>query len=679
MSVRAPSVVRLTRRWKALSAGSRSVLTAAALWVDELPETRLAELAADPTDIDPLVAGRWLRESSRGHWRLGVDAALVLSLAPWSVLRAAHLALARILERHPASGAQSATHYEAAGQPDEAGRVWLATARWHCRRHQHHVADHCFAEAIRLLPDGTPEAELVAAVRDFGVCAGMKRDPANALELLQAWCERAGWSALPGFQGHADRIYAGLLIRQGRHVEGARVRRRAARHFLQAGLASEATGELLAASGTLTWALHPTAACDTAAEAVVQARACGRPDLESQALAAHGLTLGMLGQTDQGRALLEAALGIALTHRLTALAAEAYRMLGNVADYASCYDDQTAFRKAIAYCARHDHTTAADLCRGCLSYALFRGGRWTEGLRLARQVAENERSPEGSRAVGTLMHGVYRVMRGELRRGVTLIEQGRHLGRQTGIGTIEIFAWTMLAAAHEAGQRAPDAAGCYRQLMDYWLTTEDQHDALFGLSAAVTFFAGQGDRMQAAEFAAPLQRIAAGSSNREALGAAHYAAAELLLLDQEPAQAVEAFRQALAAFDANNCCIEAIRTRIRLAVALTATGATTQAATLLRAARARAVRLGCRPLAALASQGMPRSSLREATGAFAVLSPRQRDVAPHLAAGRTNKEIATALGLSVRTVDMHVAHLLSLLDCRTRTEAAAKLAGMSGR
>lgn len=42
----------------------------------------------------------------------------------------------------------------------------------------------------------------------------------------------------------------------------------------------------------------------------------------------------------------------------------------------------------------------------------------------------------------------------------------------------------------------------------------------------------------------------------------------------------------------------------------------------------------------------------------------------------TNKEIAARLGLSVRTVDMHVAHVLRRLDCRTRAEAAAKISAM---
>ena len=43
-----------------------------------------------------------------------------------------------------------------------------------------------------------------------------------------------------------------------------------------------------------------------------------------------------------------------------------------------------------------------------------------------------------------------------------------------------------------------------------------------------------------------------------------------------------------------------------------------------------------------------------------------------VAVGRTNREIATTLYLSPRTVDMHVRNILSKLDCRSRVEATSK-------
>ena len=47
-----------------------------------------------------------------------------------------------------------------------------------------------------------------------------------------------------------------------------------------------------------------------------------------------------------------------------------------------------------------------------------------------------------------------------------------------------------------------------------------------------------------------------------------------------------------------------------------------------------------------------------------------------VAEGRTNREIATELYLSVRTVDMHVRHSLIALGCRSRMDAARKAAGL---
>ena len=55
--------------------------------------------------------------------------------------------------------------------------------------------------------------------------------------------------------------------------------------------------------------------------------------------------------------------------------------------------------------------------------------------------------------------------------------------------------------------------------------------------------------------------------------------------------------------------------------------------------------------------------------ANASLTPRQREVLQHVAAGHTDKLIARQLGLSPRTVEMHVAAALRVLGATTRAEA----------
>jgi len=62
-----------------------------------------------------------------------------------------------------------------------------------------------------------------------------------------------------------------------------------------------------------------------------------------------------------------------------------------------------------------------------------------------------------------------------------------------------------------------------------------------------------------------------------------------------------------------------------------------------------------------------------ATGAPPVtLTPRESKVLEHLARGRSNKQIAAALGVSERTVKFHVSTLFAKLGATNRTEAVTR-------
>lgn len=54
------------------------------------------------------------------------------------------------------------------------------------------------------------------------------------------------------------------------------------------------------------------------------------------------------------------------------------------------------------------------------------------------------------------------------------------------------------------------------------------------------------------------------------------------------------------------------------------------------------------------------------------ITPRQQEVLQLLAAGRSNKEIAIALGLSPATIKTHVAQAMALIGAANRAEAAAR-------
>jgi DNA-binding CsgD family transcriptional regulator len=66
-------------------------------------------------------------------------------------------------------------------------------------------------------------------------------------------------------------------------------------------------------------------------------------------------------------------------------------------------------------------------------------------------------------------------------------------------------------------------------------------------------------------------------------------------------------------------------------------------------------------------------AIERLTAAYRV-SRREFEVLRLVSVGRTNREIAKALFVSPRTVDMHLSNLLMKLGCRSRTEATHRAA-----
>jgi len=77
---------------------------------------------------------------------------------------------------------------------------------------------------------------------------------------------------------------------------------------------------------------------------------------------------------------------------------------------------------------------------------------------------------------------------------------------------------------------------------------------------------------------------------------------------------------------------------------------------------------------ALARNGQARAR-REMNARLEDLTEREREVVRLVAAGRHNKDIARALGVSARTVEGHRAHALHKLGVATAAELAVLLAG----
>lgn len=138
---------------------------------------------------------------------------------------------------------------------------------------------------------------------------------------------------------------------------------------------------------------------------------------------------------------------------------------------------------------------------------------------------------------------------------------------------------------------------------------------------------------------------------------------------------------ALVAFARLEMVVEAVRTRVALASALEDVEPEVAAAEA-RAALTRADRLGATPIADEAAALLRRLGVAVARGVpgdGSALSRREAQVLELLGEGLSNPEIAARLHLSRKTVEHHVAHVLTKLGARNRSEAAAEAARRSAR
>ncbi len=121
---------------------------------------------------------------------------------------------------------------------------------------------------------------------------------------------------------------------------------------------------------------------------------------------------------------------------------------------------------------------------------------------------------------------------------------------------------------------------------------------------------------------------------------------------------------------------ETARTRWRLAEALAEAGRRDEAADQWRLAAQTADKLKARPLRAalddLARRARIGTAEQHGDGAvLASLTSREREVLRLIAAGRSNREIASVLFIAPKTASVHVSNILAKLGAASRTEAAA--------
>ncbi|HEU4491476.1 MAG TPA: LuxR C-terminal-related transcriptional regulator [Jiangellales bacterium] len=193
--------------------------------------------------------------------------------------------------------------------------------------------------------------------------------------------------------------------------------------------------------------------------------------------------------------------------------------------------------------------------------------------------------------------------------------------------------------------------------------TTGELDRLRLLPAYVEILLDAGDVETAAGAARELTTTAAMVRTTAAEAEAGYATGAVALAQGEPGQALVALRDAFRRWRSLRAPLEAARCRIVIARACTMLGDHDAASVEMAAARRALTDMGARSdLSRLRDQGV---------GTEFGLTAREIEVLALVAAGKTNRVIAAELALAVKTVDRHVANILSKLGVTSRTAATA--------
>ncbi|MBO0701559.1 MAG: DNA-binding response regulator, partial [Candidatus Dormibacteraeota bacterium] len=187
------------------------------------------------------------------------------------------------------------------------------------------------------------------------------------------------------------------------------------------------------------------------------------------------------------------------------------------------------------------------------------------------------------------------------------------------------------------------------------------------LDAYVEIMLAAGDIPAARDAAQELSRIAAEFDSVYLRALAGHALGATLLAEGEARAATTVLREARSRWGALDAPYESARARLLIGLACRELGDEVSAAMEIEVARQTFDRIGAAPdLARVDELNRPGSA--PSVGA---LSGREVEVLALVATGKTNRQIATSLSLSEKTVARHLSNIFAKLDVSSRAAATA--------
>jgi ATP/maltotriose-dependent transcriptional regulator MalT len=615
-----------------------------------------------------------------------------------------HLALARALEsRVPARGAHLAAavayHYSASGDQPAALAASVRAAEAAEGVHAYGEAAALYERALELW-DRVPDAEAlsgrtrVAVLRAAAWCHHTEHDPGRAETLLKAAVSEVDEQADPRLAASVLERLARQQWSLGRPGEARDSRERALALLPDDDVSEERATILASWSKELMLESRYREAVERSREAIDVARAAGAPLPEVRALDALGVSLAACGEHEEGFASLRASIELA---REAGMAVTMLASYHNLADTLNASGRLTEAREVADEARRlavdmGHHSRWLDLLAAELAYT---AGDWS---------TSEELLPEAGRRTMGNTYVNEGLRRAELALGLGEHERVRQLLEDMGAlvdsSREPQFIGPSAALAAELERRAGDL-GTARAAVDDGLDRIEfcsEDVARISLLSAVGVRVEADAALRARDLADPdaerlavrrtedlLLRVEACATDGRPLEQANHVIAEADAARVFGREAPALYAAAAGAWAELERPYAAADARARQAEAELASGdrdaAAATAARALEAARAIGAHWLAAEIEGFAARARLRLAAHDADADQAAtpagdedpfgLTPRERQVLELLADGRTNREIGQTLFMAEKTASVHVSRILSKLDVRSRTEAAA--------
>jgi ATP/maltotriose-dependent transcriptional regulator MalT len=666
----------------ALSDGARATAEAAAVAGPRIELELLAAIGADG-GLDELLARGLLVETDGGEavFRHPLARDAMYEDVPWLRRRALHRRLAEVLEERSGNETTMASHWLAARDDSRALDALVRAVDDLATVHAYRDAARVGRQALDLWPEGERGADRIAVLERHARFAELAGDLAEAAraqrEVVAARRSEGAGRAL----ADAERRLATIYELKGDRDRALAARLVAAEGFSANGLPGEAAAERLIAAGYLQSRGAHGEAVELTRHAIEESDRAQRIDLRARALGLQGVARAKAGEFQEGIETIGTALSLALEHELTLVAAEVYQRLGTAREIAGDYGGaRDALATAVGFCETDGGDAMEHTCLSCMAYVLRELGDWERAAELSAEL----RYPGAEADVTLVADGVLGAIlafRGDLTAARPLLARCLATAARLDVVSMGVDSAAALAWLEELEGDLDTAGDHCRFLLERWERSEDHHYAVWGLRWAACFSARNNALDRARACTEALSTIATRTGHPDVLAALAHALGETALAEGHTDGAVEQIGRAAELHESLDIPFERAQIQLRAGVALAAAGQRDEALERYRQAYSCARRLGADPLSGEVAQQVTSlgESIERLLGRRAAaalenggLSRRELEVMRLVASGRTNREIAAALVLSTRTIDMHVRNILQKLGCRSRTQAAAK-------